>query len=53
MKSPTPDRMTKHEAYDQTSVTIASILRLSYLIHRFYAPDVSDSVTEFQVNLVR
>ena len=34
------------------SVTIASILRLVYLIRRFYYVD-DQSFTEFQVNLAR
>lgn len=36
------------------SVTIASILRLVYMVHRFYLDPVGDSLfTEFQVNLIR
>lgn len=53
MRSPTPDREKKLQAYDQTSVAIAGVLRLAYLIHRFYGTEADDSVTEFQVNLIR
>lgn len=34
------------------AVAIASILRLAYLIHRFYEMDIDLSFTEFQVNLI-
>ena len=48
-----PDRMTGFQAYDQPRVTVASILRLVYLCHRFYGTRTDDSWTEFKVSLTR
>lgn len=49
---PPPDRMTALQAHNQTSVTVASLLRLGYFVARFYGGKVDQSLTEFRVNLI-
>ena len=55
MSYTTPDRMNylQLQAYDRSSVTIASLLRLAYFIHRFYYGKVDPSITTFRVNVIR
>lgn len=44
--------MTNLQAYNQTSVTIASILRLAYFAARNYGGHVDLWLTEWRVNLI-
>ncbi|MCJ1422915.1 hypothetical protein MMC29_000795 [Sticta canariensis] len=50
---PPPNRTTDLRAYDPTSVTIASLVRMAYFVVRFYRGGrLDNSLTEFRVNVI-